>query len=101
MIELNQRAVKLQFTPRNPEIWDSVDTWTAVKKFPCAYSSLTSEMQVRAGRDSAEKGLRVWFTDVKLRAGDRIRLGGNLWLVVYADDASANGLSYCDVKAAV
>lgn len=100
MIELNQRGVKLQFTPRDPEVWDSVDTWTAVKKFPCGYASLTSEMQVRAGRDSAEKGLRVYYTDVKLAAGDRIRLGGSQWLVVYADDMSANGLNYCDVKAA-
>jgi hypothetical protein len=98
MIDLNTKAVKLEFVTRNPDIWDSVDSWKATVKFYCAYSSITTEMQVRAGRDSGEKGLRVWYKDVELKAGDRLKIIGSQWLVVYSDDSSSSGIKYCDVK---
>ncbi|MBA4274019.1 MAG: hypothetical protein C0436_00035 [Alphaproteobacteria bacterium] len=102
MIDLSTKAVKLRFTPRDPEQWGSVDSWMAAKKFYCGYATLSSEQQVRAGRDSAERGLRVWYRDITLASGDRLRIGGNEWLVVYVDEqGDVSGVQYCDVKAAV
>jgi hypothetical protein len=99
MIKMSVRAQKLQFVPRNPAVFGSVDTWELGKRFNCAKSSLTAEMLVRAGRDSAELGYRIWYTGVVLNTGDRVRLAGKDWLVVSAPNDSASGINVADLKA--
>jgi hypothetical protein len=101
MIELTTKAILQEFTPRNPEQWDSVDTWTPKRKFLCGYATLSSEQRVRAGMDSADRALSVWYKDQALRSGDRLKIKNDAWLVVYVDEqGDVTGLNYCIVKAA-
>lgn len=86
------------FVPRDPSIWGSVDTWTVGKFYPATISKLTAEMQVRAGRDSAQDGYRVW-SKIKADTGDRVVIDGKEYLVVYSHDDSSSGDGYLDVKA--
>jgi head-tail adaptor len=99
MIGRKVRIQKLTFTPRNPAVWGSVDTWTPGRSYQASISKLTAEMQVRAGRDSAQEGYRVW-SKIQVSTGDRVKIDGKDYLVVYAlGDSSGSRDSYCDVKA--
>ena len=93
------RIQKLKFTPRDPAVWGSVDTWTPGRSYQASISKLTAEMQVRAGRDSAQEGYRVW-SKLVVATGDRVKIDGKDYLVVYSlGDSSGSRDSYCDVKA--
>lgn len=88
---------KLIFTPRNPAVWGSVDTWGPGRQYQATVTKLTAEMQIRAGRDSAEEGYRIW-SRIELVSGDKILLSGKQFLVVYAHSDSSGGINYYDVR---
>jgi hypothetical protein len=95
------RGVKLQFVPRNPSVFGSQDTWSPVKNFGIdSMARNTSEMQVRAGRDSAEETYRIWYSGVKLHEGDRVKVKAKDWLVVFVYSDSLQIVpNYADIKA--
>lgn len=94
-------AYKLKFSPGDPAVFGSSDSYDVSQAFRCDWRPITAEQQIRAGRDSAEKGIRIYYRPmgIELSNGDRIRVRGKEYSVVYADMKRTNtGIIYVDAK---
>lgn len=101
MITLDKRAQRLKFTPGNPEVYGSSDTYEADRRFDCAYHRNSSERNVRAGRDSSEVIITLYYqpSRVKFADGDRVRFDGMLYDIVYIhEDSAGDDLDYIEAR---
>lgn len=101
-MRLTDLAFKKQFTAGDPAVFGSTDSYDATQSFRCAWRPITAEQQIRAGRDSAEKGIRVFYRPygMELVNGDRVALAGVDYDVIYADPPKTRtGIVYVDCKA--
>ena len=102
MTELKQKARRLVYKPAAPDTWGSVETYTPGRLFDCAYNSNSAERNVRAGRDSDEKTLTVYYDSsyTKLANGDRVEINGRVYAIMYIiDDSSGDSLAMAELKA--
>jgi len=102
MIDLDTKAQKLVYTPATPETFGSVATYTASRVFDCCYTRNSSERNVRAGKDSSEIILTLWYnsTQVTFSSGDKVLLkGANYSIMQIGNDSSGNELNYLELKA--
>ena len=95
-----------RFVPGDPaasDPADRVDAWQQGRSFRCQVEPITSTQLVRAGRDSAEKQIRVYYRPygVALDNSSRIKIAGTEWDVVYADPIRSKlTTAYVDCKEA-
>ena len=102
-MRLRYIANNLKLTPGDPTAMDPADreeSYQQSARFRCAYRPITAPQQVRAGRDSAERGIRVFYRgrDVSLSNGDRLLIDGRKWSVItpaYVDSTNSV-MSYVD-----
>ena len=101
MIALDKKAQRLKLVPGNPEIFGSQDTFEADRRFDCAYHRNSSERNVRAGRDSAEIILTMYYQPSRVRfsPGDMVRLDDAQYDIEYIhDDSTGDDLDYIEIK---
>jgi hypothetical protein len=91
MNRLNKSAYRMRFTPANPAVFGSVDSYTKDKYFWCAYRTKTAAQLVREGKDSEERQMRVEYYPryVSFTVGDRVLIDGRTYDVVYVPDYSS------------
>ena len=98
---LRDLAFKKQFSPADPAVFGSVDTYATTQSFRCQWRAISAEQQIRAGRDSAERGIRLWYRPygIELVTGDRVAVNGVDYDVVYAQPVkSRTAIVYVDCK---
>ena len=102
-MRLRYIANKLKLTPGDPAAMnpaDRVEGYRQSARFRCDYRPITAAQQVRAGRDSAERGLRVYYRgrDVSLSNGDRLLIDGKTWSVITPGyiDSGNSGMAYIE-----
>ncbi len=98
---LDSLAYKQQFSPSDPEVFGDTDSYYTTHAFRCAWRATAAEQQVRAGRDSNERGIRLWYRPfgVELSQGDRVAVAGRDYDIVYAQPVkSRTELVYADCK---
>ena len=98
---LRDLAFKKKYTPADPSVFGSVASYAIVKSFKCAWRAVTAEQQIRAGRDSEEKAIRIWYRpiDVELSNGDRVALSGVDYDIFYVDPPrTRTGIVFADCK---
>lgn len=83
-------AYKLDYVPGDPaasDPSDREDSWQQTRSFRCKVEPLTASQIVRAGRDSAEKQIRLYYrpVGVQLKNSDRVQVEGKTWSIIYAD----------------
>ena len=96
-MRLTYVAKKQELVPGDPTALDPADREESYQQsavFRCEYRPITAPQQVRAGRDSAERGIRVIYRgrDVSLSNGDRVLIDGRTWSVItpaYVDSTNA------------
>ena len=93
-------ATLYTFLPGNPAVFGSVDEYILKGRMQIQYASLSSEMTVRAGRDSEQAYYRVWYRKLKRKpeVGDRLEIDSKMYLIVHLND-SPGTLNYLDVRA--
>lgn len=102
MIEMRTTAYRLKYTAANPAVFGSVATYTADKQFKCAYRSISASENVRAGRNASNAGLRIFYFPkfVTFSTGDRVRIGGKDYDIIYPPmQSSPSQMTYIDTKA--
>jgi hypothetical protein len=102
MIEYKQKARRLVYQPANPATWGSVETWRPGRLFDCAYHSNSAERNVRAGRDSDEQTVSLYYDQslAKLNNTDRVLLSGREYAIMYLRiDSTGEGESLAELKA--
>ena len=83
-------AYKLDYVPGDPAASDPAareGSWHQTRSFRCKVEPLTAPQIVRAGRDSAEKQIRLYYRPlgVQLDNSDRVQVNGKIWSIIYAD----------------
>ena len=98
---LRDLAFKKQFSPADPAVWGDEDSYDTTQSFRCQWRAISAEQQIRAGRDSAERGIRLWYRPygMQLVTGDRVSVNGSDYDVVYAQPVkSRTAIVYVDCK---
>jgi hypothetical protein len=101
MIELDKKARRLVYTPGNPAVWGSSDTWTSGKTFDCSYNRNTAERNVRAGRDSAQVSITLYYrpSQIKFTQSDRIAFDATIFEIMYQhQDSGGDDLNYVELR---
>ena len=98
---LTDLAYKQQFSPADPAVFGDTDSYYTTQAFRCNWRATAAEQQVRAGRDSTERGIRLWYRPfgIQLVQGDMVNVAGRDYDVVYAQPPkSRTELVYVDCK---
>jgi hypothetical protein len=101
MIELNTKARKLEYVPGNPAVWGSSPSYKSAKRFDCAWNRNTSERNVRAGRDSAQIVITMYYrpSQVSFTLSDRITLDNLIYEIMYKHaDSAGDDLGYMELR---
>lgn len=82
------------FVPGDPTALDPAerqDKWIVDRSFRCHAEPITAEQIVRAGRDSAERQVRVYYRafNIDLDNSSRVSIAGKDYDVVYAFPAKS------------
>jgi hypothetical protein len=84
MASIRERWIHKRFTPADPSVWGQVDTWVNVQRVDCTTVILSAEQNIRAGRDTPDRVMRVYPIELKhdIQAGDYLSKSGIDWLVL-------------------
>lgn len=99
-------AYKQEFVPGDPAALDPADredSWQQGRSFRCQVEPITANQLVRAGRDSAEKQIRIYYRPfgVELDNSSRVKIAGKEWDVVYPEPVKSKlRTAYVDCKEA-
>lgn len=96
------KAKVLKYTAAVPSVFGSVETWAAGRTFNCSWNRNTSERNVRAGRDSEEVVISLYYqpATVKIDIQDRIELSGKQYAILYLhNDSSQDDEGMMELKA--
>jgi hypothetical protein len=102
MIQLNRTASKLKMVSADPDNFNSVATWKPVGSFKCAYRAITSNENVRAGRDAGNTGLRIFFDPrrISFALGDKVSVDKKEYSILFVPPTSiGDSISCIDTKA--
>ena len=96
------KARVLVHIPAIPSVFGSVETWTQGKQFNCSWNRNSAERNVRAGRDSDEAVITLYYNPatVKIRTQDRILIDDRTYAILYLrEDTSGEDTNYMELKA--
>lgn len=105
MIQLREKATRLQFTAGDPSAADPanrVDSYTDSKPFRCSTRSLSGAELVKAGKNSDALVLRFTYDPnrVSFTVGDRISYNNRTYAISYVPKVSYTAeLEYFDAEA--
>ena len=70
-----------------PEEFGEAPTWKTVRAFKCDWRPTSAEQNIRAGRENAQRGVRIFYRPVSVRVDVdcRVVLDGREYEVVYAE----------------
>lgn len=92
-----ERYIHKRFTPADAATWGSVDTWVNIQRVDCQTTILSATQTVQAGRDTADRIMRVYFKELKhpITANDYLSKSGVDWLVLNGSEKT----DYVDCRA--
>lgn len=96
------KANVLKYSPATPSVFGSTETWTQGKSFNCSWNRNSAERNVRAGRDSDEAVITMYYNPatVKINIQDRILLSGRTYAILFLhNDSSGEDENMMELKA--
>lgn len=96
------KAKVLKYVAATPSVFGSVESWVDGRTFNCSWNRNSSERNVRAGRDSDEVIISLYYypATVKINIQDRIELNNRIYDILYLhDDSSLDDENMLELKA--
>lgn len=102
MNQLDLTATKYKYTPANPTVPGSKAAYAAERSFRCNHREISAQENVKAGRNSSNKGKRFFYFPARVRFayGDRILFDGLYYEIMYIPEQGHSvAINYIDTKA--